>query len=217
MAAADGVVSYQVVENLVSNDAGHLERLLGRDRVNDHIAMDADEVLRVQNAVLILQKVRGEASQPLFLRISCSHTVASSAGGFSCLLNPQPCRSMVPPPPTCPRNVTYLAGGIDDFGSIVLALVADDLAERIFDGRVVALDKVAVYELHGERRFTCASKQSSACESGCGAESSNKRETGRCTDRAAADNCTLALLRRGRHLGERRSGLEVRLTERQGR
>ena len=46
-----------MVENLVADDAGHLEGLLVADRVDDHVAVDADEVLRVQDAVLIL-KVR---------------------------------------------------------------------------------------------------------------------------------------------------------------
>lgn len=48
--------TYEVIENLVSNYADHLEGLLGGDRVYQHVAMNADEVLRVQYAVLILQE-----------------------------------------------------------------------------------------------------------------------------------------------------------------
>ena len=44
-----------MVEDLVADDACHFEALLAGDRVDNHIAVDADEVLRVKNAVLILQ------------------------------------------------------------------------------------------------------------------------------------------------------------------
>lgn len=44
-----------MVEDLVADDAGHLEALLAGDRVDDHVAMDADEVLRVQDAIFILR------------------------------------------------------------------------------------------------------------------------------------------------------------------
>lgn len=45
-----------MIENLVSNYADHFEGLLGGDRVNQHVAMNADEVLRVEYAVLVLQE-----------------------------------------------------------------------------------------------------------------------------------------------------------------
>lgn len=48
--------AYEVVEDLITDDASHLEALLARDRVDDHVAMDADEVLRVKDAVLILKR-----------------------------------------------------------------------------------------------------------------------------------------------------------------
>jgi hypothetical protein len=47
--------TYQVVEDLVADDARHLEALLAGDRVDNDVAVDADEVLRVEDAVLILQ------------------------------------------------------------------------------------------------------------------------------------------------------------------
>lgn len=46
--------TYQVIQNLVPNDAHHLETLLAAHRVDNHVAMDADEVFRVENAVLVL-------------------------------------------------------------------------------------------------------------------------------------------------------------------
>lgn len=49
-----GLATDQVVEDLVAYYAGHFERLLVGDRVHDHVAVDADEVLRVEDAVLIL-------------------------------------------------------------------------------------------------------------------------------------------------------------------
>src|SRR6478752_4723666 len=53
-------------------------------------------------------------------------------------------------------RAAYLAGGIDDLGGIFLVLVADDLAERVLDGGIVALDEVAVDELHRQARFAWA-------------------------------------------------------------
>ena len=47
----------QVVEDLVADNARHLETLLARNRVDNHVPMDANEVLRVKNAVLILVQV----------------------------------------------------------------------------------------------------------------------------------------------------------------
>lgn len=48
-------VTDQVVEDLVADYASHFKRLLISDRIDDHIAVDTDEVLRVENAVFILQ------------------------------------------------------------------------------------------------------------------------------------------------------------------
>jgi sporulation protein YlmC with PRC-barrel domain len=47
--------TYQVVEDLVVDDARHLEALLASDRVDNDVAVDAEEVLRVDDAVLILR------------------------------------------------------------------------------------------------------------------------------------------------------------------
>jgi hypothetical protein len=46
-----------VVEDLVADDARHFEALLAGDRVDDHVAVDADEVFRVEDAVLVLQSI----------------------------------------------------------------------------------------------------------------------------------------------------------------
>ncbi len=56
MGALDDGERYQVVEDLVTQDPDHLERLLGSDRVDEHVAMDADEVFRVQYRVFILKQ-----------------------------------------------------------------------------------------------------------------------------------------------------------------
>lgn len=47
--------THQVVQDLIADHARHFEALLARDRVDNHVAVDADEVLRVQDAVLILR------------------------------------------------------------------------------------------------------------------------------------------------------------------
>lgn len=43
-----------MVENLVSDDPEHVKGLAGSDGVDDHVAMDADEVFRVEDAVFVL-------------------------------------------------------------------------------------------------------------------------------------------------------------------
>lgn len=47
----------------------------------------------------------------------------------------------------------YLASCVDDFSCKVLVLVADHLAEGVLDGRVVALDEMAVDELNRQARL----------------------------------------------------------------
>ena len=48
--------THKVVENLVAYDASHLEALLAGDRVDDHVSVNADEMLRVEDAIFILNK-----------------------------------------------------------------------------------------------------------------------------------------------------------------
>lgn len=43
-----------MIQDLVPDDPDHLEALLAADAVHDHVPMDADEVLAVQYAVLVL-------------------------------------------------------------------------------------------------------------------------------------------------------------------
>jgi len=94
--------AYKVVQDLVPDDAHHLEALLAADRVDDHVAVNADKVLGVEDAVLVL------------------------------------------------------AGGVDHLDGEVVVAVADHLAEGIFDGRVVRVDKVAVDVLDCEGGFAWA-------------------------------------------------------------
>jgi hypothetical protein len=91
-----------MIKYLIPNDPTHLEALLARDGIYNHVAMNANEVLAVENGVLVL-----------------------------------------------PRRV-------DDLESEVLIPVADDLAESVFDGRVVRVDEMAVDELDCEGGFAYA-------------------------------------------------------------
>jgi hypothetical protein len=43
--------TYQVIQDLIANDARHLEALLGSDRVDNHVAMNANKVLRVEYTI----------------------------------------------------------------------------------------------------------------------------------------------------------------------
>jgi hypothetical protein len=47
-------VRYQVVEDLVSDDLNHLKGLGGCYGIHQHVSMDPNEVLRVEDAVFIL-------------------------------------------------------------------------------------------------------------------------------------------------------------------
>lgn len=49
-----GDKSHEMVEDFIPDDLNHLERLNRGDGVDQHIAMDADEMLGIQNAVLVL-------------------------------------------------------------------------------------------------------------------------------------------------------------------
>lgn len=67
-------------------------------------------------------------------------------------------------------RAAYLAGGVDDLGGIFLGLVANDLAEGVLDGGVVALDKVAVDKLHRQAGFAwgaAVSRAAWACAGAC--------------------------------------------------
>lgn len=55
--AGVGEDTHEVVEDLVTNNTRHLEALLACDGIDDHVAMDTNEVLRVKNAILILVTV----------------------------------------------------------------------------------------------------------------------------------------------------------------
>jgi hypothetical protein len=46
-----------VIEDLVTNDACHFEALLACNGIDDHVAMDTNEVLRVKNTILVLVTV----------------------------------------------------------------------------------------------------------------------------------------------------------------
>lgn len=50
-------LAYHVVENLVPDDADHLKALLASNAVDNHVAMDANEVFTVQDCVFVLSTV----------------------------------------------------------------------------------------------------------------------------------------------------------------
>ena len=49
-----------MTKDLVSDDADHVERRAGIDRVDDHVAMYADKMLRVEHAVFVLIKANAQ-------------------------------------------------------------------------------------------------------------------------------------------------------------
>jgi hypothetical protein len=48
--------TYQVIQNLIPNNPHHLETLLAPHGVHDHIPMNSDKMLAVENAVLVLPR-----------------------------------------------------------------------------------------------------------------------------------------------------------------
>jgi hypothetical protein len=57
-------MTYKVVQDLVADDARHFEALFAGDGVDNHVAMDADEVLGVEDTVFILQTISASAMGP---------------------------------------------------------------------------------------------------------------------------------------------------------
>ena len=117
--------AYQVVEKLLTNDLDHLKGLQRCNRIDQHVAVDTDKVLAVHYAVLILHV-------PVKVLVSLQGTCRSRATGK-----------------------TYLASGVDDLCRELLPFVLDDLAESVFNCRVVTLNEVAVDELDCKRRLAC--------------------------------------------------------------
>jgi hypothetical protein len=93
----------------------------------------------------------------------------------------------------------YLPCCINDFSCIVLALVADDFAERVLNGWIVGLDEMSVHELDRQTRFACLlTINYVALTRGEHASSMSTGPQGR-TNSSAAHNGNLALLWR-RHV-----------------
>ena len=47
-------LAYHMIQNLVANDPHHLETLLAADAVDNHVSMDTNEVLAVEDSVFVL-------------------------------------------------------------------------------------------------------------------------------------------------------------------
>lgn len=87
----------------------------------------------------------------------------------------------------------YLTRGVDYFGREVLPAIFDFCAERVLDGRVVAIDKMIVYESHRQRRFAWIQADPSSI-------AILLNTAGRfLTDRSTPNNSHLPLLGGGRH------------------
>lgn len=59
-----------MIEDLVTNDACHFKALLACDGVDNHVAMDTNEVLRVKDAILVLVTVSRQRRSHANLRSS---------------------------------------------------------------------------------------------------------------------------------------------------
>ena len=99
--------------------------------------MDANEVLRVQDAVLIL--VEQAVSGILHFDRVCPVSIELSVTRGVCW------------------PATYLASSVNYLCSKLLPLITYGFAEGILDGRIVAVNKMPVDKLNGKRRFAYAS------------------------------------------------------------
>ena len=104
------------------------------------------------------------------------------------------------------RAYTYLSSSIDDLRRKLLPLVLDDLAEGVLNCGVVGLDEVAVDVLYSKRGFACSRARSAFAVLYVLRLLSRGVLSKRCilrrgshTDRPAANNSNLALLRWSRH------------------
>ena len=93
--------------------------------------MDADKVLGIKDGILILA------------RLALSVHGGLQRTGVASMER------------TCPG--THLSCRVDYLRREVFPFVGDDFGEGVFDGGVVALDKVPFNILDRERRFTCDS------------------------------------------------------------
>ncbi len=48
--------THQMIQDLIPDDAAHVEALLAAHAVHNHVAVDADEVLAVEDRVLVLAR-----------------------------------------------------------------------------------------------------------------------------------------------------------------
>lgn len=133
--------TYKMIQNLISDNTGHFEALLASDRIHNHVAMDADEMFRIEDAVLILLNHSCQ---------SCFHDACEIVdwwwqGG---------CGSRVWLYDAGRKEkLMYLSRRIDDLCRKILILVPNQFAKSVLDGRIVAVDEVAVDKLHGQTRF----------------------------------------------------------------
>jgi len=145
--------TYEVVEDLVADNARHFEALLAGDRVDNHVAMDADEVFRVEDAILILCIVMSEHD---FLQLAATGTCGSTCNWCGYRIRSLEWGWRSRRDAGRRKACKYLASCVDDLGRKFLVLVADEFAERVLYGRVIAVHKVAVDKLHRQTRLSCA-------------------------------------------------------------
>lgn len=63
-------MTYEMVKDLIPQDADHLKGLPGGDGVDEHVAMNANKVLGVQDAVFVLEPSSSQGSGSLQQAIS---------------------------------------------------------------------------------------------------------------------------------------------------
>ncbi len=103
--------------------------------------MNTDEMLRVQDAVLIL---RLRVSRPKLTILQREAHARGRVSGWS---------SMTMEGSVQRSAVAHLSSGVDDLCRKLLTLMLDNFAESVLDGWIITLNKMTIDELDGQGRL----------------------------------------------------------------
>lgn len=141
--------------------------------------MNTNKMLGIQDAVFVLEP--------------SLYAMSGQVAGHCCSSPIWDVQVQPPSPRVSILLSAYLTRGVDYLGREVLPAIFDHFAERVLNGRVVAIDKMPLHESHCQRRFAWRQADPSSI-----ANPSNT--AGRfLTNRSTPNNSHLSLLRRRRH------------------
>ena len=131
-----------MIEDLIAQDADHVEGLPRGHGVDQHVAMNANEMLGIQDAVFVLVHV-----------FSPSRSIAASSrygghgghGGHGRIV------TVHAAPAQHQEMSAYLTSRVDYFSRKLLASMSDDATKCVLDGGIVAFHEMSVHKSDRER------------------------------------------------------------------